>query len=150
LICNSQGCPVAVEVFPGNTNDASTVKAQIEKVRNRFGLDCVVWVGDKGMLTSLLFEEEPEELSLDESRVLKYQANSKTKRKSRTKRNELNEPVHSFRTLLSDLGTICLNTIEVIAVGQSVVFEKITELTDLQQKAIDLLEVSCFCTHVNS
>jgi transposase len=52
LICNSQGCPVAVEVFPGNTNDASTVKAQIEKVRNRFGLSCVVWVGDKGMLTS--------------------------------------------------------------------------------------------------
>ena len=372
LICNSQGCPVAVEVFPGNTNDATTVKAQIEKVRNRFGLSCVVWVGDKGMLTSLvikeelsnsegidwittlrknqikqlverqeiqlglfderniveieseeypgerlvvcknpllaarnqhkreelikattieldkivaatqrekralsgqdkiglrvgkvinkykvgkyfeleitensfnyslkqeikkadeimdglytirtsvttenmspietvkaykqlakveqafrslksidlkvrpiyhyrdhrvkshiflcmlsyyvewymrrsltslLFEEEPEELSLDESRVLKYQANSKTKRKSRTKRNELNEPVHSFRTLLNDLGTICLNTIEVIAVGQSVVFEKITEFTDLQQKAIDLLEVSCFCTHVNS
>jgi hypothetical protein len=100
-------------------------------------------------LTSLLFEEEPDELSLDESRVLKYQASSKTKRKSRTKRNELDEPVHSFRTLLNDLGTICLNTIEVIAVGQSVVFEKITELTDLQQKAIDLLEVSRFCTHVN-
>ena len=59
-------------MFPGNTNDASTVKAQIEKVRNRFGLDCVVWVGDKGMLTSLVIKEEPEELSLDESRVLKY------------------------------------------------------------------------------
>jgi hypothetical protein len=104
----------------------------------------------KGALTSLLFEEEPEELSLDESQVLKYQANSKTKRKSRTKRNELNEPVHSFRTLLNDLGTICLNTIEVIGVGQSAVFEKITELTDLQQKVMDLLKISPFCTHVNS
>jgi hypothetical protein len=100
-------------------------------------------------LTSLLFEEEPEELSLDESRVLKYQPSSKTKRKSRTKRNELDEPVHSFRTLLSDLGTICFNTIEVVAVGQSLMFEKITELTELQQKAMDLLGVSCFCTHVN-
>jgi len=100
-------------------------------------------------LTSLLFKEGAEELSLDESRVLKYQASSKTKRKSRTKRNELDEPVHSFRTLLSDLGTICLNTIEVIAVGQSLVFEKITELTELQQRAMDLLQVSHFCTHVN-
>ncbi|TVQ44852.1 MAG: IS1634 family transposase [Gloeocapsa sp. DLM2.Bin57] len=100
-------------------------------------------------LTSLLFEEEPEELSLDESRVLKYQASSKTKRKSRTKKNELDEPVHSFRTLLNDLGTICLNTIEVVTIGQSLMFEKITELTDLQQKVIDLLKVTPFCTHVN-
>jgi transposase len=58
LICNSQGCPVAVEVFPGNTNDANTVKKQIEKVRDRFRLSSVVWVGDKGMLTNLVIKEE--------------------------------------------------------------------------------------------
>jgi hypothetical protein len=58
LLCNSEGCPVAVEVFKGNTNDASTVKKQIEKVRNRFGIESVVWVGDKGMITNTQINKE--------------------------------------------------------------------------------------------
>lgn len=52
LLCNRDGCPVAVEVFPGNTPDPKTFKAQLDKVRDRFGVQRVVFVGDRGMLTS--------------------------------------------------------------------------------------------------
>jgi len=52
LLCNREGCPIAVEVFEGNTGDPKTLKPQIEKVRERFGLQRVVFVGDRGMLTS--------------------------------------------------------------------------------------------------
>lgn len=51
LLTDEVGRPVAVEVYPGNTGDPSTVPDQIEKLRKRFGLCCVVLVGDRGMLT---------------------------------------------------------------------------------------------------
>lgn len=51
LLCNSQGCPIAVEVFSGNTADPSTLTQQIKKVRTRFGLKKIIWVGDRGMIT---------------------------------------------------------------------------------------------------
>jgi transposase len=51
VMTNGEGCPVAVEVYPGNTGDPTTVADQIEKLRERFGLSRVVMVGDRGMLT---------------------------------------------------------------------------------------------------
>ena len=51
LLTDQEGRPVAVEVYPGNTGDPSTVPDQVEKLRKRFGLDHVVLVGDRGMLT---------------------------------------------------------------------------------------------------
>ncbi|MHB1018560.1 MAG: IS1634 family transposase [Coriobacteriia bacterium] len=56
LLTDARGCPVAVEVFPGNTADPATVETQIEKLRVRFGLSEVVLVGDRGMLTSARIE----------------------------------------------------------------------------------------------
>jgi Transposase DDE domain len=58
LLCNAEGCPVAVEVYEGNTGDPTTLTDQIEKVRQRFGLKRVVFVGDRGMLTSARIREE--------------------------------------------------------------------------------------------
>ena len=58
LLCNADGCPVAVEVYEGNTGDPTTLKDQIEKVRARFGLSRVVFVGDRGLLTSARIREE--------------------------------------------------------------------------------------------
>jgi hypothetical protein len=58
LLCNAEGCPVAVEVYEGNTGDPTTLKDQIEKVRTRFGLSRVVFVGDRGLLTSARIREE--------------------------------------------------------------------------------------------
>jgi len=63
LICDKRGCPIAVEVFEGNTSDTTTITAQIEKVRHRFGIQQVVLVGDRGMITNtrILAEFQPVE-----------------------------------------------------------------------------------------
>ena len=62
LLCNAKGCPVAIEAFSGNTADPKTLSVQIEKIRRRFGIKRVVLVGDRGMLTSRLIEEECREV----------------------------------------------------------------------------------------
>lgn len=58
LLCNKQGCPVAIEVFEGNTADPKTLTVQIEKLMRRFGLKRVIMVGDRGMLTDARIQEE--------------------------------------------------------------------------------------------
>jgi transposase len=51
VMTNGEGCPVAVSVYAGNTGDPSTVADQIKQLREKFGLQRVVMVGDRGMLT---------------------------------------------------------------------------------------------------
>jgi len=51
LLTNTQGVPVAVSVFEGNTGDPSTLLPQVQKVQKDFGIDQFVIVGDRGMLT---------------------------------------------------------------------------------------------------
>ncbi|MGE5712855.1 MAG: IS1634 family transposase [Betaproteobacteria bacterium] len=65
LLCTADGCPVAVEVFEGNTADPQTLAAQIDKLKRRFGLKRVVLVGDRGMITSARIEEELKPAGLD-------------------------------------------------------------------------------------
>lgn len=57
LLADGAGRPVAVEVYPGNTGDPSTVSDQAEKLRHRFGLSHLVLVGDRGMLTQTQIEK---------------------------------------------------------------------------------------------
>ena len=52
LLTSPEGVPVAIEVFKGNTGDPTTVKSQVDKVKDRFGITKVVLVGDRGMLTA--------------------------------------------------------------------------------------------------
>ena len=65
MLCNREGCPVAVEVFDGNTADPNTVGVHIEKLRRRFALLRVVLVGDRGMLTEARIREEVAPAGLD-------------------------------------------------------------------------------------
>jgi transposase len=58
LMTNSQGCPIAVEVFKGNTGDPKTVAPQVQKLRQRFRLKQIVLVGDRGMLTSARIRDD--------------------------------------------------------------------------------------------
>jgi len=58
LLCSAEGCPVAVEVFEGNTADPKTLGQQIEKLQKRFALKRVVLVGDRGLITSARIREE--------------------------------------------------------------------------------------------
>ena len=51
LVCTKSGCPVAVEVFNGNTTDCTTVRSKINEIKNDYGISKFVFVGDRGMLT---------------------------------------------------------------------------------------------------
>src|SRR5208282_405617 len=51
LLCSAEGCPIGVEVFSGNTQDASTVPDKIAEVQHRYGVNELIFVGDRGMIT---------------------------------------------------------------------------------------------------
>jgi hypothetical protein len=53
LLTDERGCPVAVSVFEGNTGDPKTLLPQVEKVRATFGIDQLVMVGDRGMISQV-------------------------------------------------------------------------------------------------
>src|SRR5512134_2430322 len=65
LLCAADGCPVAVEVFAGDTGDPKTLATQIDKLKKHFGLQRVVLVGDRGMITRARIEEELKPAGLD-------------------------------------------------------------------------------------
>src|SRR5271155_6256580 len=65
LLCAPDGCPVAIEVFDGNTGDPKTLAPQVEKLKRRFGLDRVVLVGDRGMITEARITEDVKSAGLD-------------------------------------------------------------------------------------
>jgi transposase len=58
LLCTREGLPLAVEVFEGNTADPSTLRAQVEKVKDRFAISRMVLVGDRGMITSARIRDD--------------------------------------------------------------------------------------------
>jgi hypothetical protein len=58
LLCTREGLPVAVEVFDGNTADPSTLRSQIEKLKDRFAISRLVLVGDRGMITSARIRDD--------------------------------------------------------------------------------------------
>ena len=58
LLTNVAGCPLAVEVFEGNTADPKTLASQITKLRSRFGLERIVLVGDRGLITEARIRED--------------------------------------------------------------------------------------------
>jgi hypothetical protein len=65
LLCTADGCPVAIEVFDGNTADPMTLTSQVSKLKDRFGLDHVVLVGDRGMITQTRITEDLSAAGLD-------------------------------------------------------------------------------------
>ncbi len=90
-------------------------------------------------LAPLLFDGEELEVVEREDSVVEQ-----VKRKGQRKRTGDNFPRHSFRTLLTDLSTIVKNRIQPKLPGVNVSFDKITNPTSLQQKALDLLGVSLY------
>ena len=62
LLCNQQGCPVAVTVFEGNTSDPQTLKPQLQKLTERFGLKQGILVGDRGTLPDRQIQEQLKDL----------------------------------------------------------------------------------------
>src|SRR6266404_3720929 len=65
LLCASDGCPVAIEVFAGSTADPTTLTSQVTKLKERFALDHVVLVGDRGMITQARISKDIKPAGLD-------------------------------------------------------------------------------------
>ena len=57
LLCSAEGCPVGVEVFAGNTQDASTVPEKIAQLQRQYGLKEIIFVGDRGMITKTVADK---------------------------------------------------------------------------------------------
>src|SRR5262249_41297534 len=57
LLCDEDGQPVSIEVFPGNTAEPHTLAAQLEKVKVRFGVTAITFVGDRGMIKGQQVED---------------------------------------------------------------------------------------------
>src|SRR5262247_607505 len=57
LLCDEAGHPVSIEVFPGNTQDPHTLAAQVAKLKGRFGVQAITFVGDRGMIKSQQIED---------------------------------------------------------------------------------------------
>jgi transposase len=51
LLCNSDGCPIGVEVFAGNTKDETTVLDKVNEIQKKFGFEKIIFVGDRGVMT---------------------------------------------------------------------------------------------------
>src|SRR5580704_17506395 len=65
LLCARDGCPVAIEVIAGSTADPTTLTSQVTKLKERFALDHVVLVGDRGMITQARITEDLKAAGLD-------------------------------------------------------------------------------------
>ena len=65
LLCDRDGRPIAIEVFEGAVADPATLSSQVEKLKRRFGLNRVVLVGDRGMITAARIRDDLKPAGLD-------------------------------------------------------------------------------------
>ena len=82
LLCNAEGCPVAVQVYPGSTADPATIASQLATLRQDFGLKRIIIVGDRGMLTNARIEQ------IEQSRA-PYSSKGKEERNARAESKAL-------------------------------------------------------------
>jgi transposase len=64
LLCNSEGCPVAIELYAGNTQDAQTVEDKIKEIQDKYQIKDIIFVGDRGMITHANYEKFKDEEGL--------------------------------------------------------------------------------------
>ena len=57
LMTDSRGCPISISAFPGNTTDSKTLLAQVKRLQETFGLESVILVGDRGMISQKQIDE---------------------------------------------------------------------------------------------
>ena len=98
LLCSAAGCPLAVEVFPGNTADPATLGRQVDRIRKRFGIARIALVGDRGMLTTARIREDLQPAGLDWISAL----TSKHLRKLLAARRQRDEAPLAAASLLPD------------------------------------------------
>ena len=71
LLTDARGCPVAVSVYEGNVADSQTFLPEVERLRTSFGIERMVMVGDRGMISSKAIAELRQEAGVDWITALK-------------------------------------------------------------------------------
>lgn len=77
MMTDEDGRPISVSVYPGNTADPSTVQDQIHTIRNEFGIDLFVFVGDRGMIAQTVVDRFKEQVDVEWITALKSGAIAK-------------------------------------------------------------------------
>ncbi|MEL6341441.1 MAG: IS1634 family transposase [Myxococcota bacterium] len=77
MITDEDGRPISVSIYPGNTADPSTVQDQIHTIRNNFGIDLFVFVGDRGMIAQTAVDRFKEQVDVEWITALKSGAIAK-------------------------------------------------------------------------
>jgi transposase len=148
LLCDKRGCPIAVEVFEGNSSDTTTITSQIQKVRHRFGIQQVVLVGDRGMITNtrILAEFQPVEgldwITAKRASQIRKLVEQEAVQLSLFDETDLVE--FSCSDYPCERLIACRNPF--LAEEKALTRVALLQATPLQQKAIELLEVSLICT----
>ncbi len=57
LLTDARGCPVAVSVYAGNVGDSLTLMPEVKRLRESFGVEQLVMVGDRGMISQKSIEQ---------------------------------------------------------------------------------------------
>ena len=170
LLCAADGCPVAVEVFAGNTADPSTLGTQMSKIRERFGIGHAVrWLGARlrgrdrisrrvgreanrrnvekiqaeARLDGIyIVRSIPDEDTLGASEAVEAEMSLATvERALRSIKTACNGfPVHTMDTLLTDLATLTLNQVTPPG-GPQHVFSVLARPPPQQHQACELLEI---------
>ncbi len=65
LLTDGRGCPVAISVHPGNTSDSTTFMPEVKRLREQFGIQCMVMVGDRGMISQKAIDEMSQDSDID-------------------------------------------------------------------------------------
>lgn len=91
VMTDDEGRPISVDVYPGNTADPTTVPDQMEKLKQRFGLERVVVVGDRGMLTQTQIDTLHQRPGLGWISALRSEAIRKLVDKGRLERSLFDE-----------------------------------------------------------
>ena len=83
LLTDEDGRPVSVTVYKGNTADPATVQDQVKKVKEDYGIDLVVFVGDRGMVTQTQIDQFVEQGGVEWITALKSGSIRKLKTEGR-------------------------------------------------------------------
>jgi len=73
LLTNKKGCPIAIDIFPGNTTDSTTLFDQVQKLKAKFQLEQIALVGDRGMITQGHIDQFKTMKNIDWITALKHQ-----------------------------------------------------------------------------
>ena len=144
LPTDDRGCPVSVAVFDGNTGDPKTLLPQVEKVRDVFGIDTLVMVGDPHMRqawTPLLFADEATaEQKADRDPVALARRSQVTLDKVHSRQLADGTPAMSFTRLLAHMASIVRNTARTVAAKPgAATFTLTTPPNPKQRHALDLI-----------